>query len=951
MSKLNRQRQRNRAHHQSLGLPFMAALALLVGNTPYSQAFDKEPLPQPNGSTANARNLIAQVPSPMPVAMATPNVIPKIGQTPISTLRQAVKSGKVTMQVQGDGVTTSSVRLLLTNTTGNEIKLVIPANEVLHPNMPGVQKMMVTKDTIITVPVGQVAIAKVETICASVKTIAPPPKGGVAFDVGSYPDAKVWKQLSAIIAASNDLERNGGYSGVPIKKEQNRKEQIAQLAVWRLLGLISGRPEHAVTPETIEDDMLKELKQQARKNPKILDQFNGAYQLDGKGELVVEKKQRKQLDETVASIFNAIDLTIRRSEDPNLKKVASLPQDSTWDTFTNVGERAFADGDFIESAELLEQAVQEAEAFGEADARLSRSLTSFGRTQLESGVFDRAETAFTRALSLREKVSGKDSPDVAEVDVFLGVLKQQQQNYAAAQIFFQNALSIFEKAAGATSKAVAEVLNNLGKNFELQGNGPSAEPLLKRALAIMMLDQQSAQIKGLAVVGSPDVAEVETNLATSYLASGKYAEANTLFQKALAIDTKALGDDHPYLAKILDGLASTSIKLDQNEQAELYRKQAQAIRDKRLGKAHEIIASLPLGYEALTRISAYAEGAKNITRNLETVKATARTISGASIDKTVINRPVKDKWALVIGVSKFQDASINLRYAAKDAKDFASYLVTDGKFAKDHVRVLVNEKATRENIMDQIGGSWLPHVVNPDDLVLIYISSHGSPSKADVNGMNYLVAHNTDKNKLYATGVAMQELVKQVKDRVHSDRVVLMMDACHSGAAETAGAKGLFRIKGYNAEELAQGSGQLVICSSDPTQVSWESNRYENGVFTHYLLEGLKKNGGSTKLGDAFQHMHDKVQEEVLRDRGELQTPLLKSKWVGDDLVLGAAPTQARQGMPEDPALSPTVETSGAQKSATKSITPGTTGMKPVVKPGPAKATVVVKSATGVKHK
>ncbi|MBK8223581.1 MAG: caspase family protein [Candidatus Obscuribacter sp.] len=158
------------------------------------------------------------------------------------------------------------------------------------------------------------------------------------------------------------------------------------------------------------------------------------------------------------------------------------------------------------------------------------------------------------------------------------------------------------------------------------------------------------------------------------------------------------------------------------------------------------------------------------------MKAGASTIAGASTDKAKINRPIKDKWALVIGISEFQDTSINLKYAAKDARDFAQFLVKECKFAPDHVRLLINKNATRENILAEIGDKWLPRVANPDDLVLIFVSSHGSPSKVDLNGVNYLVAHNTDKNSLYATGVPMQDLMRMIKDRVHSDRVVLMID-------------------------------------------------------------------------------------------------------------------------------------------------------------------------------
>jgi uncharacterized caspase-like protein len=142
----------------------------------------------------------------------------------------------------------------------------------------------------------------------------------------------------------------------------------------------------------------------------------------------------------------------------------------------------------------------------------------------------------------------------------------------------------------------------------------------------------------------------------------------------------------------------------------------------------------------------------------------------------------------------------------------------------------------------------------------------------------------------------MQDLTRVIKGRVHSDRVVLVLDACHSGAAE-AGGKGLVRQGNVNADEVAQGTGQLVISSSSPSQVSWESRNYQNSVFTRCLIDALRKNGNATTLGDAFQSMRDQVQEQVLKERGVLQTPVLKSRWKGSDLRLSTPASNPRVGM------------------------------------------------------
>lgn len=293
--------------------------------------------------------------------------------------------------------------------------------------------------------------------------------------------------------------------------------------------------------------------------------------------------------------------------------------------------------------------------------------------------------------------------------------------------------------------------------------------------------------------------------------------------------------------------------------------------------------------------------------------------------------PLRDKWALVIGISKFKDPQLNLNYPAKDAKDFAAYLVKEGNFSPDHVRLLTDGQATRERILDELGDKWLPRVAAPGDLVVIYLSTHGSPSDLDVGGVNYLVAHDTDKDRLYSTGIAMQDLCNIVKARVHSDRALIILDACHSGAT-TAGGKGLFRPANVDAESVAQGTGQMVICSSSPNQLSWESKTAQNSVFTKRLIEGLKVKGRDTTMDDTFDFVRKKVEEDVLRERGQLQSPVLKSRWQGSDLKVNALPVDPRPGIPEmeQPtvpvklAVAPTaIQAPPAQSAATTQATAG----------------------------
>ena len=92
-------------------------------------------------------------------------------------------------------------------------------------------------------------------------------------------------------------------------------------------------------------------------------------------------------------------------------------------------------------------------------------------------------------------------------------------------------------------------LNNLAKLLYTQGNYAAAEPLCRRALAI---DEKALG------PNHPTVAWYLNNRALLFKAKGDYAAAEPLCRRALAIDDKALGPDHPTTRQIKKNLATFS---------------------------------------------------------------------------------------------------------------------------------------------------------------------------------------------------------------------------------------------------------------------------------------------------------------------------------------------------------------------------------------------------------
>jgi len=514
------------------------------------------------------------------------------------------------------------------------------------------------------------------------------------------------------------------------------------------------------------------------------------------------------------------------------------------------------------------------------DEKLLVYLSGIAFAQANLGQANESNETCNKAFAKLKSINQQNSIVQAIICNTAGFNELQRGNYKAAQEFLESGKSIAQSTNFASGALYDAIARNLAKAYLRQNQPDLALPLAKAALKDQLL---------IFDLDSPDCLRTQVEIASIEGKMGNPGEACVTAQECLNKLESKLGGQHPNMPEMWLLLAELEMLNGKTASAKSHYQKALTILSKAIGQdndRYKLFAARQKDFGATSTSIATAR---------DTTTSTSNSLQ-ITDQSTASNTPVADKWALVIGVSKFTNPSINLKYPAKDARDFYDFLINKQHFAKDHVGLLLDEKATRENICAMIGDKWLPRVAAPDDLVLIYISRHGSASTMDVGGLNYVVAHNTDVDSLYATGIPLQQLTQMVKSRVHSNRVVIILDACHSGAA-SADSKGLSVSRNYDAEAIAQGTGQLVLCSSSPAEVSWESKQYNNGVFTKRLMEALAKNGEKTSLSEAYSSLKESVQNEVLRDRGILQTPVLKSSWNGNDLFIGANPTKPRPGL------------------------------------------------------
>jgi hypothetical protein len=262
---------------------------------------------------------------------------------------------------------------------------------------------------------------------------------------------------------------------------------------------------------------------------------------------------------------------------------------------------------------------------------------------------------------------------------------------------------------------------------------------------------------------------------------------------------------------------------------------------------------------------------------------------------------VRAKYALIVGIGRFKDPEIStLHFAAKDARDLYAVLIDPryGRFNPSEVTLLTDEKATRANILNALQEIFLK--AREDDLVFLYVSSHGSRQRNDdgLGGVGFIVTYDTSLKNIWLDALDYEGFSRQAS-LFKARRKVVFLDTCFSGQAfHKDGEKALFIDVGGVGEKTARlflsGEGTYVVTSSRSNERSYESETLENSYFTHYLMAALKRGTEPPTIKEIFTILDREVPAAVARDKGEPQHPQIVPSSGPSDLRIGVQPSGQR---------------------------------------------------------
>jgi WD40 repeat protein len=265
-------------------------------------------------------------------------------------------------------------------------------------------------------------------------------------------------------------------------------------------------------------------------------------------------------------------------------------------------------------------------------------------------------------------------------------------------------------------------------------------------------------------------------------------------------------------------------------------------------------------------------------------------------------------WAIVAGVSDYSGEAIDLRYAAKDARDMATALKLGGSrlFGADKVKLQTlttlspDTLPTKDNLREAFKEF---KVAKPWDILVVYLAGHGV---AQGDEYYYLTQEArstdlTDPAVRKRDAISSEELVEWIK-KSSSNLQVMVLDTCAAGTFE----RKLSETRDISSDQvraidrMKDRTGFHVLMGSAADRVSYEATQYEQGLLTYALLEGMKgaalREQEFVDVSTLFNHAVEKV-PRLAKNIGGVQSPRIAAP-KGTSFDIGQLKDEDRQKIP-----------------------------------------------------
>lgn len=215
-------------------------------------------------------------------------------------------------------------------------------------------------------------------------------------------------------------------------------------------------------------------------------------------------------------------------------------------------------------------------------------------------------------------------------------------------------------------------------------------------------------------------------------------------------------------------------------------------------------------------------------------------------------------FAVVVGISDYEGVGSDLNYSDDDARIFYNYLnkAFPNEIRNGEAKLLIDAQASYTNIVEELKRIFAKS--NENDYIIFYFSGHGGRgSFAPYNINSYSLSH-----------FEVKEIFKSSKAKYR----LCIADACYSGSVSS----GQTYMSNYESTQNLRDARLAVFLSSSSNEVSIESGGLRQGVFSYYLMRGLRGAADLNKdkyvtAGELFVY----TRKAVIQHSGGTQIPVV----------------------------------------------------------------------------
>jgi len=237
--------------------------------------------------------------------------------------------------------------------------------------------------------------------------------------------------------------------------------------------------------------------------------------------------------------------------------------------------------------------------------------------------------------------------------------------------------------------------------------------------------------------------------------------------------------------------------------------------------------------------------------------------------------PDQSKWGIVIGIENYSNLP-DAVFAKKDAELVSEYFKNILGVPNENLIQIYDNDATKGKI-EGLFKSYLPLNTDQDSTLYVFFSGHGLPGLK--KGEAFLATHDCDSRFIEHTGYSLNGLYHEI-DMLGLKQAYVFIDSCFSGVSLRgkemlmAGARpALIKV-----EDINMPSDKIItLNSSRADQISNSYSEKEHGLFTYFLLRGVRgpadeNNDAKITLKELYEYVKKNV-ENISRRNGVLQSP------------------------------------------------------------------------------